>query len=278
MNSPASILELALSLARGAGDILMGHLGGLSETDIDYKGKIDLVTQADRDSEDYIARRLEEEQPEHTLLAEEAHVADLEGETLWVVDPLDGTTNFVHSLPLFCVSIAFCRSGRPEVGVVHAPALGETYCALKGEGATLNGRPIRVSTNGDLQSALLCTGFASMRDDTCPDNLGNFLRALYLSRGVRRLGSAALDLAYTACGRFDGFWEIGLSPWDVAAGALLVEEAGGRVTDHGGGPDYLAGRNIVATNGPMHERLVPLLDKDELFSHWDTVLRAIPVK
>ena len=225
-----------------------------------YKGVRDLVTKADRASERMIVRAIRKAFPGHGIFAEEGGARKGDGEWEWIVDPLDGTTNYAHGLPNFAVSMGLARIGsdgrrRVEVAVVHAPALGETFVAAKGKGATRNGRPIRVSRTTSLIRSLLVTGFAYDRDRSCDTNIGNFGKLLMRVRDIRRFGAASLDFAYVACGRFDGFWELHLAPWDKAAGSLLVSEAGGRVTDEKGGDGFLAGPAIVATNGRIHEAL-----------------------
>jgi myo-inositol-1(or 4)-monophosphatase len=253
------LLDFALNTAREAGDVLLGHLGRLEESDVAYKGRVDLVTAADRKAEDVVVSAIRRRFPGHRIVAEEGAPDSSGASSCWIVDPLDGTTNFVHGLPLFGVSIAFARDGDVVVGVVHAPRLGETFHAVRGGGAALNGRPIRVSLTGELIRSLLATGFAYDRWDRADNNLAEFGRLTMLTRGVRRFGAAAIDLAYVAAGRLDGYWELGLRPWDVAAGSLLVAEAGGRVSDLAGGDAYRDGGQIVASNGRLHSRLLAAL-------------------
>jgi myo-inositol-1(or 4)-monophosphatase len=202
-----------------------------------------------------IVEALERAFPEHGVFAEEAVTGARDAEYRWVIDPIDGTTNYVHAYPPFAVSIALERRGVPIAGVVHAPALGEMFAAAAGQGASLNGAPIRVSETSAFEAGLLATGFACVRDDLCEDNVAIFGEIVRRVQGVRRAGSAALDLAYVAMGRFDGFWELNLSAWDTAAGVLLVREAGGVVTDFEGGDAFVAKREIVASNGALHEPL-----------------------
>jgi myo-inositol-1(or 4)-monophosphatase len=234
--------------------VLLRHLGKIDASGVARKSsRRDLVTAADLESERAIVARLRETFPGEAIRAEE-EVREPGGDgAVWYVDPLDGTINFVHGLPLFAVSIARCRGGVPDLAVVHAPALGELYAAEAGRGATRNGAPIHVSKVEMLPDALLATGFPYRRGELANNNLDNFVRFFFEARGVRRCGAASLDLAWVAAGRFDGFWELHLEAHDVAAGALLVREAGGRVTDFSGGEDWLLGRTIVATNGPLHE-------------------------
>ncbi|MFO0723682.1 MAG: inositol monophosphatase family protein [Myxococcota bacterium] len=258
----AERLAVALSAAQEAGRILLGHLGRLDR--YDEKSSINLVTVADRESEAFLGARIRAAFPSDPLLLEEAD--GLEGARArypeacaaplsWCVDPLDGTTNFVHAFPMFAVSIGVLAYGVPVLGVIHAPALGETFAGGLGVPARLNHRPIQVSKTDTLSRALLSTGFPYDRRERI-DLLLRVVRAgLMNAHDVRRCGSAALDLAYVATGRTDGFWERGLSPWDVAAGQALIESAGGRVTAFGGGPHDLFGGNVLATNGAIHEAL-----------------------
>jgi myo-inositol-1(or 4)-monophosphatase len=251
------VIDFALDLARGAGQILLSRYGRLAARDIDHKGRVDLVTRADHEAEAYLVDAIRGRYPDHAVLTEEGAPETGSAPHRWILDPLDGTTNFVHRFPFFCVSIGLEVDGRLELGVVHAPRLEETFHAVRGGGAFLGEERLRVSTTTALIEALLATGFPYDRfDGDIRTNLDEFARLTMRSRGVRRAGSAALDLAYVAAGRFDGYWEFGLSPWDVAAGAVLVAEAGGRVTDLDGGHDHLFGRQIVATNGALHAPLV----------------------
>ncbi|NNE44154.1 MAG: inositol monophosphatase [Gemmatimonadetes bacterium] len=222
-------------IAREAGDILRSYVG--KSFDVRRKGDVDLVTEADGASEEHIVSFLRREFPEHSILAEEGGASgDRGAEFQWVVDPLDGTTNFAHGLPLWSVSIGLLRHGEPYVGVVHDPSRGECFSAARGHGTACNGVPVRVSRVTALEEALLVTGFPYDIRTSSVNNLDHFRRFMLRSRAVRRLGSAALDLGYVACGRFDAFWELKLHPWDVAAGALLVREAGGAVTRFDGAP------------------------------------------
>ncbi len=239
------------TIAREAGAILAGHFGRLDGDAVDFKGKRDLVTVADREAEALLTRRIRAHCPGHSIVAEEEGTTEGSDGT-WFVDPLDGTTNFVHGIPVFAVSLGFVAGGVMEAGVVHAPLLSETYTAVRGGGAFRNGRTIRVSMAADVSSALLATGFAYRLEELPDDNVSRFAHLVRRARGIRRFGAASLDFAWVADGRFDAFWELHLSPWDVAAGALLVEEAGGRVTDFAGGTDWLLGRRVLASNGALH--------------------------
>jgi myo-inositol-1(or 4)-monophosphatase len=254
------LLNFAIQTAHEAGRILQERVG--RSIQITNKGAIDLVTEADLAAERLIIERIKSYHPRHAVLAEESGASDSAGgprsEYQWIVDPLDGTTNFAHGYPCFCVSIALEHDGVIEVGVIYDPTRDETFAAERGDGATLNGRPVHVSEIDDLNRAMLCTGFPyDVRDR------GNFARHfsnfIMNAQAVRRDGSAALDLAYVACGRFDGFWEEGLRPWDVAAGVLLVEEAGGRVSHYDGTPFDIYTPPIVASNGLVHEPMMSVL-------------------
>lgn len=252
------ILAQALPMARAAGEILMGHLGRLAEGDIGSKDvERDLITKADYESERLLVERLRAAFPEHAIEAEEEtnDPSRGAGELRWFIDPLDGTINFVHRLPCFAVSMGLWSADGPEVAIVHAPRLSETFTATKGGGAHLNGEPIRVSGTERLAEAILATGFPYRRGELEHSNLENFGRFFYDVRGLRRMGSAAIDLAYTAAGRYDGFWELHLAPHDVAAGGLIVREAGGIVTDADGGGDWLRGGSLVAAGPGLHEAI-----------------------
>lgn len=254
-----AILALALRLAREAGAIQRDRY----ETRLTISSKsrpIDLVTEVDRACEALIVETLRRERPGDDILAEEggAH-ADGGAAWRWVIDPLDGTVNFAHGYPCFCVSIGVEREGVRTVGVVYDPLRDECFEAVRGGGARRNGRPIRVSEATTVATSLLATGFAYDVRDSERDNLAHFARAVKHAGGVRRDGSAAIDLCYVACGRFDGYWELKLHPWDVAAGILIAEEAGGRVTDLAGAPAPSSGAEIAATNGAIHAELLRVL-------------------
>lgn len=251
------VKDLALEAAVEAGELLKENLGRTNT--VEFKGEIDLVTEMDRGAEDLIVRRISSAFPGHSIVAEERRGVERASPYRWIVDPLDGTTNYAHGYPVFCVSIAFECEGKVLIGVIHDPVLQETFLAEKGEGATLNGRPIHVSEIDRLNLSLLATGFPYDIRRSKETNLDNFCRFSLKAQAIRRAGSAALDLCYVACGRFDGFWELKLKPWDVAAGALIVEEAGGRVTTFDGGPFTIYSENIVASNGRIHEEMLEVL-------------------
>lgn len=267
------MLDFALKVSRRAGAMLLDHFEKLDSSDISFKGKRNLVTVADRESEEFIVAEIRNSFPDHSILAEEQTRDKKESEYEWIIDPLDGTINYAHGHPFFCIAMALLRGGEVVLGVVHAPVLGETYYAQSGKGAFLDGRKLSVSNSDNLINSLLATGFAYVREETMSNNLANFNRLSMKARGVRRYGSAAIDLAYVAAGRLDGFWELYLAPWDVAAGSLLVTEAGGKVTDIAGGNDYIYGQNIVASNRPIHDKIIenldPFEDKDRTESQGD---------
>ena len=256
------MLNFAIQTARDAGRILAGRLGRALQ--VSNKGDIDLVTEADLASEKLIVERIKSHYPRHAILAEESGatggIETVPGQSdwKWIVDPLDGTTNYAHGYPCFCVSIALERAGLVEIGVIYDPTRDEMFAAERGQGATLNDRRIRVSEVDDLNAAMLCTGFPyNVRER--PDFARDFSNFTMEAQAVRRDGSAAIDLAYLACGRFDGFWEDGLNAWDIAAGLLLIEEAGGRVTDFKGAPLSIYTPKVLATNGLIHDRMMQVL-------------------
>jgi myo-inositol-1(or 4)-monophosphatase len=245
-------LEVAIETAFEAGKILREEFE--LPPDIAYKGDVDLVTQADKRSERAIVARISQFFPEHTISAEEGTGHQRSSEFRWHVDPLDGTTNFAHKYPCFSVSIALAQNGSVLAGVVHNPISNELFAAARGEGATLNGKKIAVSQVSTLATSLLCTGFP-VHKRRASNNIHYYYDFTLRSHGVRRDGSAALDLAGVACGRFDGFWEFGLNAWDTAAGILLVQEAGGTVSDFDGSPYMLGGPVVLATNSRIHEEM-----------------------
>ncbi|KAA6465412.1 inositol monophosphatase [Acidobacteria bacterium AB60] len=254
----------AAAVAREAGARLRDFFARGVETE--YKGDVDVVTVADRTVEELIRRRFNEAFPDHGVYGEEGTREGLHQEFRWYVDPLDGTTNFAHGVPHFCVSLGLEQrppdlpphaDGTLVAAVIYDPLLDELFCAERGRGATLNGRPIRVSPIPELAESLVATGFPSRKRHDNP-NIHFYQEFTLRSHGVRRAGSAALDLAYVACGRFEAFWEFHLNPWDTAAGFLLIEEAGGRLSDFAGGPFQLDSREVLGSNGHIHEELVAL--------------------
>ncbi|MGD8908217.1 MAG: inositol-1-monophosphatase [Chromatiales bacterium] len=257
------MVTIAVRAAREAGRIITRNFNRIDRLTVTDKGRNDFVSEVDRNAEAVIIDVLREKYPHHAILAEEsgAHTGN---EFEWVIDPLDGTTNFLHGLPQFAVSIALKVKGRLDIGVVYDPIKEEMFTASRGEGALLNDRKIRVSNRKSLNGALLGTGIP-YRDQRFMDNYLGMLKDLTVdTAGVRRPGSAALDFAYVACGRTDGFWELGLKEWDFAAGALLVREAGGLVTDIAGGERFLETGNLIAGSIKVHNamlrRIRPHLD------------------
>jgi len=244
-------------VARAAGELLRGHWGRLEA--VEKKGARDLVTVADRESEALIVSRVRDRYPDHAVLAEEEFSEAPSTWPCWVIDPLDGTTNFVHRVPHVAVSIAWCDEQGVAVGCVYNPILDECYTATRGGGARLDGEPIGCSATGELSEALLATGFHYRLEFHPDSNLQHFVDLATRVRGIRRLGAAACDLCYVADGRFDGFWEPWLEPWDVAAGGLVAREAGCVVTDFDGGDQWLFGRRIVAANPALAPRIREVL-------------------
>jgi myo-inositol-1(or 4)-monophosphatase len=252
-------LEAALSAAKEAGEVLRKGFGW--QHSVRYKGEVDLVTEVDEQAEQVIREILLGAFPTYGMLAEEGGTLVGEEDARWIVDPLDGTTNYAHGLPFFCVSVALERCGRVVLGVVHDPMHEETFVAERGGGATLNGEPIKVSDTEELIRALIATGFPYDRAEM-PEALELFGRFAATTQGMRRLGSAALDLCYVASGRLDGYYERGIWAWDIAAGNLILEEAGGKVTNYRGGILDLEGREIVASNGALHPAMTELTGEE----------------
>ena len=261
-------LEIATLAAQAGGAVLKSYVGNLR--DIQEKGRSgDLVTEADKASEAEILAVLERHVPEHRILTEESgELGDTNSSYLWAIDPLDGTTNFAHQYPFFSVSIGLLIEGVPQVGVIYDPFHDELFEAAKGLGATCNHRLISVSKIDNLAQSLLVTGFAYDRRETPDNNYAEFAYLTHLTQGVRRSGAASIDLAHTACGRLDGYWERGLSPWDMAAGIVLVEEAGGKVTAYDSSLFEMRSGRILATNGYLHEPLSQALMKTPPLSSW----------
>lgn len=257
---PPIYLATAVEAVIHAGDVQMSRFG--SAMTIEKKGAIDLVTETDREIERDFRRLIASRFPSHSVLGEEYSPAsdrDTIPECCWVFDPIDGTTNFAHGLPIFCSSLALEINGEAAVAAVYDPNRRELFTAERGSGAWMNGAPIRVSTAATLIDSLLCTGFPYNVQQKPDELVGIFGHFLGISRAVRRLGSAAIDLCYVAAGRFDGFWEMHLGPWDIAAGALIVEEAGGRVTSTDGSPFQSRRGNVLASNGHLHAEMLAAL-------------------
>jgi myo-inositol-1(or 4)-monophosphatase len=255
------IMRVAVAAARQGAAVLLSRFGRIGK--VEKKGVVDLVTEADTASEAAVIEVIRSVFPGHAVLAEESGSSGGGGDECWVIDPLDGTTNFAHGVTLFAVSIAYVRRGAPVAGVVLNPASGELFTAAAGGGAWCNGKPMRVSPTTDMVDSLLVTGFPYNVREILPEAVRRFTRCLGASQGVRRLGSAALDLCWVADGRFEAFWEQNLQPWDTAAGWLMVSEAGGRVTDFSNGAYGLEAAEILASNGRIHEEMLTLLQDEE---------------
>ena len=242
-------------LGREAGAIL--RAGYSKDHQVNYKGVIDLVTEVDHQSEAFLLAEIQGKYPDHHIFAEESGIIQGNDEHIWFIDPIDGTVNYAHHVPIFCVSIAYASQGNMLLAAVYEPMRDEMFTAERGKGAFLNGKPIHVSVVTELQKSLLVTGFPYDAWNTRQDNFANFTHFGKLTQGVRRLGSAALDLCYVAAGRFDGFWEMSLKPWDIAAGGLIAEEAGAQVTNVYGDRDYISSPQSVVAAGPgIHARIV----------------------
>ena len=247
------------TLARAAGDILRASFGGRLR--IDHKGVIDLVTEADHRSEAYLLGEIRQRFPGHMLVAEESGISAGADGQVWYIDPLDGTVNYAHGVPIFSVAIAFAQADKVQLGAVYDPLRDECFSAEAGRGAWLNGQALHVSSAQALDQSLLVTGFPYDIRTNPQNNLDNYTRFALHSQGVRRSGSAALDLCYVAAGRFDGFWEMRLSAWDVAAGGLIAEQAGAVVTNLSGGADYLSPPgSVLAANPHIHPQMLNLLN------------------
>ena len=252
-------LNIAVSAARAAGQVILRNMNRLPDIKIHSKGTNDFVSEVDYQAEKSILSIIQKAYPSHAILAEESgqHPGD---ECEWIIDPLDGTTNFLHGVPQFCVSIAMREKNKLQLGVVYDPLKEELFCAARGEGATLNNRRIRVSTQRELTSSLIGTGLPYRDNQELEVYLATLRALLARTSGIRRAGSAALDLAYVAAGRFDGFWEFGLNTWDIAAGVLLIQEAGGLVSDLEGGHTHMETGNVVAANPQLYKNFITTLN------------------
>jgi myo-inositol-1(or 4)-monophosphatase len=239
------VLNIAVKAARRAGSVINRASFDLDKLTVEQKAHNDFVSEVDRAAEQAIIQVIREAYPQHSILAEESGLADKQSEYQWIIDPLDGTTNFLHGFPQYCVSIALSVKGQVQHGVIFDPVRNDLFTTSRGAGAFMNDRRIRVSRTASLKDALLCTGFPYKEFAQFDRYLAMFKELTQKSAGIRRPGAAALDLAYVACGRFDGFWEMGLNAWDVAAGGLLIQEAGGLVADFSGDADWLSSGTIV---------------------------------
>ena len=253
-------LDFAVELARAAGDVLKHYMG--LEKQVELKGRANLVTVADKEAEALIIDLIRRRYPHHAILAEESGASGPSetGEGKWIIDPLDGTTNFAHQYPFFCVSIGFERDGQVLCGAVFDPSREELFSGARGMGSFMNGRRLRVSDVETLRGGLIMTGFPYGFREKIRLAMEQFEAFLIESQAVRRGGSAALDMCYTALGRVDGFWEMDLLPWDTAAGLVIVEEAGGRVTDFSGQPFSIYGKQLLVSNGRIHQEMVEVLN------------------
>jgi myo-inositol-1(or 4)-monophosphatase len=255
------MLTTAIEAAKEAGKFLKYSVGRVKHIEVKQGEERNLVSEIDKASEEKIIGIIKRKYPSHAILAEESGAKDSSSDYKWVIDPLDGTTNFLHGLPMFCVTIGLEYKGDIIAGVVYDPNLDELFTAEKGAGAFLNGKRMKVTTASKLIDSLLVTGFPYDITQN-PDNaIGHFVNFVVEGQGIRRLGSAALDLSYVAAGRFDGFWEVNLNPWDMAAGMLFVREAGGRVTDFVGSESTIYKKQVLATNGVIHDAMLSVLSK-----------------
>lgn len=250
-----------MEMAEKAGAISLHEAEAMAESKVEYKSVRDLVTPVDRKVEDFLRHEIQKKYPDHSILGEERGTSTGSTDSCWVIDPIDGTNSYVHGLPGYSVSIALQQGGESVAGVVYGPVLNMMFAAEKGQGATLNGRRVKVSERSQLSQSVLATGFAAFRDGQVNESLEMFARVAPKARDIRRHGSAALDLAWVAAGRMDGFWEKGLKLYDYAAGILLVAEAGGRVIDFGGGSDYLE-NGLLASNCLIEGELLNLIAGD----------------
>jgi myo-inositol-1(or 4)-monophosphatase len=257
----APFKQTAVSAAYKAAEILRSRFGNISR--VRKKDAVEIVTEADTEAELEIISAIRSRFPDHSILSEEAGLEETGDDFRWVIDPLDGTVNFAHQVPIFCISIALTYRNEIVMGVVLNPVDGQLYTALHGQGVELNGRPIRVSTPATVSESLLVTGFPYHIHEVFEPIMARFGNCLKASQAVRRLGSAALDICYVACGRFEGFWEQGLKPWDTAAGILIAAEAGASITTFSNQPYRLGDQEILVTNGHIHDEMIGLLNLGE---------------
>ena len=247
--------QIAKKIIEKASFLVLRKINKISKVSF-KKGHFNLVTNVDQEVEELILKEINSNFPNHSVIAEESGMHKKDFAYVWFIDPIDGTTNFAHGYPCFCISIGFSKNGVLEFGLVKNPLTGELYAARKNKGATLNGKPISVSKIKKLKGSLLATGFPYDKKTSRLNNFKNFANLTLRTQGVRRDGAAALDLCYVACGKLDGFWEVRLSPWDVAAGTLIVQEAGGKITDLKGNDYNIFNDKIVASNGFIHSELI----------------------
>lgn len=260
MIEKSRLLEVACEAADKAASVVSGEVQKVLE--VDFKGATDLVTQADVAAEEIIIETISSYFPEHQFLTEEAGKKSTDSDFLWIIDPIDGTTNFVHGYPFYAVSIAVCEKEETLAGVVNHVPFGDVYTATRGGGAQCNGKRISVSNTRTLNHALLATGFAYEHDEIWARNMDYFRTFTDITQGVRRAGAASLDFCHVARGWLDGFWEFGLNPWDMAAGALIVREAGGRISRPDSSTFSIYGRDILASNGEIHQEMVEVLQRE----------------
>lgn len=257
------LLNIATQAARAAGGNIMHHLDRIDQLNVEHKGKNDYVSEVDKEAEDTIINTIKKYYPDHQIFAEESGQGkkNTKSDVRWIIDPLDGTTNFLHQFPQFCVSIAVEVKGKIQHAAIFDPVRDEMFTASRGSGAFLNNRRLRVSEQKTLENALLATGFPYHDFSYIDDYMSSLKSFMTNTAGIRRAGSAALDLAYVACGRVDGYWEFNLKPWDIAAGALIVKEAGGLATDFKGGDDFLTSGNILTANPKLYKEMAQTLAK-----------------
>jgi len=251
--------DFAVNLARDAGNLLKEKFN--SKHEVHYKGEINLVTEADKMSEDLIIAAINSSFPDHGILSEESPAQNSQAKLRWIIDPLDGTTNYAHGYPVFCVSIALENEGVIVLGVIYDPLREDMFVAVRGSGAYLNGKKLKVSPTATLSRSLLATGFPYDIRMSKDNNLNYFNLMAVEAQAIRRAGAAALDIAYLAAGRFDGFWELKLMPWDVAAGCLMVEESGGVISDMSGGQWDISSPNVLVSNGLIHEQMISVFKR-----------------
>ena len=267
--SKSNFSTFAINLAKKAGKIQMpyfGNHGSLSSK----SNKIDLVTTADLKTEEFIIKNIKETFPDHSILSEEIGKIESDSEYLWIIDPLDGTTNFTHNLPIFSISIGLVKKGEETIcGVVYNPAADKLFHAIKNKGAFLNGSPISVTSSDTLSNSLLVTGFPYIHDSFYDLSFSVFKDFYDQTRGVRRLGAASLDLCFVAMGRFDGFYEFRLKPWDICAGALIAHEAGATCSDWDNSPLHHSGKRILCSNGEIHNEMIEVLNQEKYKLFYD---------